>query len=129
MRVVALDYGRARTGLAVSDATGTVARPVGVVQRVRSKAGLAELVRRIKELEPERVVVGMPISLNGQRGRQAGETQAFVDELRAVCPVPVETMDERFTTAMAVRLNGTDDDAVAAAHLLKGYLDRFAASS
>ena len=129
MRVVALDYGRARTGLAVSDATGTLARPVGVVQRVRSKAGLSELVRRIKELEPERVVVGMPISLNGRRGRQAGETQAFVDELRAVCPVPVETLDERFTTAMAMRLNGTDDDAVAAAHLLKGYLDRFAASS
>jgi putative holliday junction resolvase len=129
MRVVALDYGRARTGLAVSDATGTLARPVGVVKRVRSKAGLSELVRRIKELEPERVVVGMPISLNGRRGRQAGETQAFVDELRAVCPVPVETLDERFTTAMAMRLNGTDDDAVAAAHLLKGYLDRFAASS
>ena len=126
MRVIALDYGRARTGLAVSDATGTLARPVGVVQRVRSKAGLAELVRRIKELEAERVVVGMPISLNGRRGRQAGETQAFVDELRAACGVPVETMDERFTTAMAMRLNGTDDDAVAAAHLLKGYLDRFA---
>jgi putative Holliday junction resolvase len=126
MRVVAVDYGRARTGLAVSDATGTVARPVGVVQRVRSKAGLHELVRRIEELEAERVVVGMPISLNGRRGRQAGETQAFVDELRAACGVPVETMDERFTTAMAMRLNGTDDDAVAAAHLLKGYLDRFA---
>jgi putative Holliday junction resolvase len=126
MRVVALDYGRARTGLAVSDATGMLARPVGIVKRVRSKAGLTELVRRIKELEAERVVVGMPISLNGSRGRQAGETQAFVDELRAACPVPVETMDERFTTAMAMRLNGTDDDAVAAAHLLKGYLDRFA---
>ncbi len=126
MRVLALDYGRARTGLAVSDATGTLARPVGVVTRVRSKAGRAELLRRIRELEPERVVVGMPITLRGQRGRQAGETEAFVAELRAVCPVPVETLDERYTTALAVRLNGTDDDAVAAAHLLKGYLERFA---
>jgi putative Holliday junction resolvase len=126
MRVLALDYGRARTGLAVSDVTGTLARPVGVVSRVRSKAGRAELLRRIRELEPERVVVGMPITLRGQRGRQAGETEAFVAELRAVCPVPVDTLDERYTTALAVRLNGTDNDAVAAAHLLKGYLERFA---
>jgi putative transcription antitermination factor YqgF len=126
MRVVALDYGRARTGVAVSDATGTLARPVGVVTRVRSRAGRAELLRRIGELGAERVVVGMPITLRGQRGRQAGETEAFVAELREVCPVPVETVDERYTTALAVRLNGTDDDAVAAAHLLKGYLERFA---
>ncbi|MGN6379285.1 MAG: Holliday junction resolvase RuvX [Gaiellales bacterium] len=126
MKVVALDYGRARTGLAVSDATGTLARPAGIVQRVRSKTGRAELIRRIQELEAERVVVGMPVSLSGQRTSQTGETQAFVDELRAVCPVPVETFDERFTTALAVRMNGTDDDAVAAAHLLKGYLDRCA---
>ncbi len=126
MRVVALDYGRARTGVAVSDATGTVARPVGVVTRARSKVGRAELLRRIRELGAERVVVGMPITLRGQRGRQAGETEAFVAELREVCPVPVETLDERFTTALAVRLNGVDDDAVAAAHLLKGYLERFA---
>ena len=126
MRVVALDYGRARTGVAVSDATGTVARPAGVVTRARSKAGRAELLRRIRELGAERVVVGMPITLRGQRGRQAGETEAFVAELREVCPVPVETLDERFTTALAVRLNGVDDDAVAAAHLLKGYLERFA---
>jgi putative holliday junction resolvase len=126
MRVVALDYGRARTGVAVSDATGTVARPAGVVTRARSKVGRAELLRRIRELGAERVVVGMPITLRGQRGRQAGETEAFVAELREVCPVPVETLDERFTTALAVRLNGVDDDAVAAAHLLKGYLERFA---
>jgi putative holliday junction resolvase len=126
MRVVALDYGRARTGLAVSDATGTLARPVGVVLRVRSRAGRAELLRRIQELGAERVVVGMPITLRGQRGRQAGETEAFVAELRQACPVPVDTVDERYTTALAVRLNGTDDDAVAAAHLLKGYLERFA---
>jgi putative pre-16S rRNA nuclease len=126
MRVVAVDYGRSRTGLAVSDPSGTLARPAGVVARVRSKAGRAELVRRIEELEAERVVVGLPLTLRGERGRQAGETLAFVQELRAACPVPVETLDERFTTALAVRLNGTDDDAVAAAHLLRGYLERFA---
>ena len=126
MKVVALDYGRARTGVAVSDATGTVARPVKVVSRVRSRAGRAALLETLRELAPERVVVGLPLTLRGERGRQAGETLAFVDELRSACPVPVETYDERLTTAMAVRLTGKDDDAVAAAHLLEGYLQRFA---
>jgi putative transcription antitermination factor YqgF len=126
MRVVALDYGRARTGVAVSDATGTLARPVGVVERVRSPRGRAQLLRMIRELAAERVVVGLPLTLRGERGRQAGETLAFVDELRGACPVPVEMYDERLTTAMAMRLTGLDDDAVAAAHLLEGYLQRCA---
>lgn len=126
MKVLAVDYGRARTGIAISDETGTVARPVGTLRRVRSRPGRAELLRRIEELRPDRVVVGMPLTLSGRRGAQAGETTAFVDELRSVCPVPVEIYDERFTTAMAKRLNQRDDDAVAAAHLLEGYLQRFA---
>lgn len=124
--MLAVDYGRARTGIAISDETGTLARPVGTLRRVRSKPGQAELLRRIEELAPDRVVVGMPLTLSGRRGAQAGETIAFVDELRAVCPVPVETYDERFTTTMAARMNQSDDDAVAAAHLLEGYLQRFA---
>ena len=57
MRVVAVDYGSARTGVAVSDETGTVARPVGVVRHVRNPAGMAELVTTIEGLRPERVVV------------------------------------------------------------------------
>ena len=119
MKVVALDYGRARTGVAVSDATGTVARPVKVVDRVRSRAGRAALLETLRELAPERVVVGLPLTLRGERGRQAGETLAFVDELRSACPVPVETYDERFTSVLA-----GGDDARAAAHLLSGYLER-----
>ena len=124
--MLALDYGRARTGIAVSDPTGTLARPVGVVRRVRSRPGRAELLRRIGELEPDVVVVGLPVSMDGTRGRQAGETLAFVAELEHDCPVPVKTYDERLTTAMAKRLNGRDDDALAAAHLLEGYLRQFA---
>ena len=88
MKVLALDYGRARTGMAVSDPTGTLARPLGTVKRVRSRAGRAELLRRIEELEPERVVVGLPISLDGRRGRQAGETLAFVRRAGGVLPDP-----------------------------------------
>jgi putative holliday junction resolvase len=126
MKVLAIDYGRARTGLAISDETGTLARPLGVVRRVGSAAGRAELMARIDEHAPDRVVVGLPLSLDGRRGPQAGETLRFVGALRADCPVPVETYDERFTTAMAKRLSGKDDDAVAAAHLLEGYLRRFA---
>ena len=97
-----------------------------MVERVRSAAGRKRLLRVIAEHEPERVVVGLPLTLAGQRGRQAGETLAFVHELERDCPVPVETYDERFTTTMAQRLSGKDSDAVAAAHLLEGYLLRFA---
>jgi putative Holliday junction resolvase len=128
MKVMAIDYGRARTGLAVSDATGTLARPLGVVARVRTPAGLGELLERIAEQDPERVVVGLPLTLRGDAGEQAQETLAFVAELEVRCPVPVETYDERFTTAMAGRISGSrhGDDALAAAHLLEGYLTRLA---
>lgn len=127
MRVVALDYGRARTGVAVSDETGTLARPVCVVPRVRGAAGMERLVETIGELGAERVVVGLPLTLRGERGAQARETLAFVRELRRRVAPPVETYDERFTTALAARGAGSaDEDAVAAAHLLEGYLRRLA---
>ena len=123
MKVLALDYGAARTGVAVSDATGTIARPLGVVVRAGSEAGLVELVALVREHEPERVVVGMPLTLRGERGEQALETETFVGALREAVSVPVETYDERFTTALASRGGGAaDEDARAAAHLLESYL-------
>ncbi|HYX87270.1 MAG TPA: Holliday junction resolvase RuvX [Gaiellales bacterium] len=125
MRVVALDYGSSRTGVAVSDETGTVARPVGVVRRVRRPDGMRELVATIAGLAPDRVVVGLPLTLRGEHGAQASETLEFVRELAERCPVPIDTYDERFTTALAVRGEGrAGEDAVAAAHLLQGYLER-----
>ena len=130
MKVLAVDYGRARTGLAVSDETGVIARPVTVVERVRSEEGMDKMLQRIAELQPERIVVGMPLTLRGEHGRQAEETLDFIHELEARCPIPIETYDERFTTTMAARsLSGRTrrtDDAVAAAHLLEGYLRRLA---
>ena len=130
MKVLAVDYGRARTGLAVSDETGVIARPVTVVERVRSEQGMGDMLRRIAELQPERIVVGMPLTLRGQHGSQAAETLDFIHELEARCPIPIETYDERFTTTMAERslsgLTRRTDDAVAAAHLLEGYLRRLA---
>jgi putative Holliday junction resolvase len=123
VRVLALDYGAARTGVALSDATGTIARPLGVVSRAASEAGLAEVQALVREHEPERVVVGMPLTLRGDRGQQAVATEAFVDALRAAVDIPVETYDERFTTALAERGGGdAEEDARAAAHLLESYL-------
>ncbi len=125
MKVVAIDYGSARTGVAVSDPSGTIARPLGVVERAASDSGLARLAELIRAEGAERVVVGLPLTLRGERGAQAQETEAFVEALRAAIDVPVESFDERFTTGLAERL-GTDDapeDARAAAHLLSSYLE------
>ena len=125
MRVLALDYGAARTGVAVSDATGLLARPVGVIHRATSSAGLDRVASLVAEYEAELVVVGLPLTLRGERGAQAQETEAFVEALRDRLPVPVETHDERFTTALAQRGSSeAPEDAVAAAHLLQSWLDR-----
>jgi putative holliday junction resolvase len=118
VKVLALDYGRARTGVAVSDPTGELARPLGVVEQAAGEQGLARLADIVAEEEAELVVVGLPLTLKGERGEQAQETEAFVEVLRTVLDVPVETYDERFTSVLA-----GDDDARAAAHLLSDYLD------
>jgi putative holliday junction resolvase len=123
VKVVALDFGSARTGVAVSDPTGTLARPLGVVERAGGR-GLDELVALIRDEAPERVVVGLPLTLRGERGEQAQATEAFVDALRGRLDVPVETWDERFTTTIAGQTpSATAEDARAAAHLLSSYLE------
>ena len=124
MRVLALDFGSARTGVAVSDASGTLARPVCVVKKAATEKGLAELARLVAENEVEHIVVGLPLTLRGEHGKQAAETELFVVTLRALVDVPIDTADERFTTALAQRFGGrAPEDAVAAAHLLQGWLD------
>ena len=118
MKVLALDYGRARTGVAVSDPTGSLARPLGVVERAASEGGLARVRALIEEEGAERVVVGLPLTLRGERGEQARETERFVETLRGAVDVPVDCFDERFTSVLA-----GGDDARAAAHLLTSYLE------
>lgn len=123
MKVLALDFGAARTGVAVSDATGTIAIPLGTVEQASSPVGLERVRALVHEQEAERVVVGLPLTLRGERGEQARLTEEFVGALRDVLAVPVETYDERFTTALAARGGGgSDEDARAAAHLLESYL-------
>jgi putative Holliday junction resolvase len=118
VKVLALDYGSARTGVAVSDPTGTVARPLTTVERAATDTGFARLLAVIAQEEPVLVVVGLPLTLRGGHGEQAQETQAFVERLREACEVPVELYDERFTSVLA-----GGDDARAAAHLLSSYLE------
>jgi putative holliday junction resolvase len=125
LKVLALDFGSARTGVAVSDPTGTIAKPVGVVERAATETGLTQLAALIQAEEVELVVVGLPLTLRGERGEQADETERFVTDLRATLDVPVDTFDERFTTDLAEQTsNGAGSvDAVAAAHLLSSYLE------
>ena len=123
MKVMALDYGSARTGVAVSDPTGVIARPLCVIERVRSEAGLEELVQLVDNEEPEQMIVGLPLTLRGEHGEQARETEAFAEKLRGILDVPVLLWDERFTTDLAQQTPSTSpEDARAAAHLLSGYL-------
>jgi putative pre-16S rRNA nuclease len=125
VKVMALDFGSARTGVAVSDPTGIVARPLCVVQ----KADIDELASLVREEEVEQVVVGHPLTLRGDRGEQARATERFAKALRDAVDVPVILFDERFTTTLAQQVpSSTSEDARAAAHLLSTYLEWSAAS-
>ena len=118
MKVLALDFGAARTGVAVSDPTGTLARPRGVIERAGTDTGRASRGGLSSGEAPERLGGGGPGARRGEHGEQARETAAFVEVLRARVTVPVETFDERFTSVLA-----GGDDAKAAAHLLSSYLE------
>jgi putative Holliday junction resolvase len=123
VKVMALDFGNARTGVAVSDPTGVIARPLCVVERAASENGLAELVRLVADEHPEQVVVGHPLTLRGERGQQARITEDFAASLRERLEIPVILFDERFTTDLAQQTpSETAEDARAAAHLLSSYL-------
>jgi putative holliday junction resolvase len=131
MRVLALDYGSARCGCALSDPTGTIVTPVQAVLRPTSKRGFARLHELVREQHVERVVVGLPLALDGHDTDQTRETREFAQTLaeRLDGQIPVELHDERFTTRMAQRtaLAGggrpsTSEDSRAAAHLLESWL-------
>lgn len=120
--MLALDHGTARIGCAISDPTGTLARPLPVIEPPEPRA-VAELVT---EHEVGRVVVGLPVHLSGAEGSQAALVRSFCAELEAILPVPVETYDERLTSRMAdaSRREGATAarDSLAAAHLLESWL-------
>ncbi|HET9074061.1 MAG TPA: Holliday junction resolvase RuvX [Solirubrobacteraceae bacterium] len=133
MRVLALDYGSARCGVAISDPTGVLATPLDPVREPSSKFGFRALLRLVEEREVDRVLVGLPLSLSGEDSAQTREVRDFAGLLgrrlaRRDPPVEVELWDERFTTRLAQRDGGRgSEDSRAAAHLLSSWLDRAAA--
>ena len=126
MRVLALDYGSARCGCAVSDPTGTLATPIDPVLAPATRKGMGRLVALVCEREVGRVVVGLPLTLSGEDSDQTRETRAFAERLRArLRDTPVDFYDERLTTRVAQRLGGAgSEDSRAAAVLLDDWLAR-----
>jgi putative holliday junction resolvase len=125
MRILALDPGSARCGVAVSDPTGTLATPLAAVERPDTRRGLAAVARLVEDQGAERVVVGLPLTLRGEVGEQAVRARTFAERLERRVSVPVELHDERLTTRLAERTGGeADADSRAAAHLLESYLAR-----
>ena len=130
-RILGVDFGRARIGIAVSDELGLLAHPVKTIPASRDAAKqIGEIVR---EKNAERVVIGLPRHMNGSVGEAAGEALAFAEKLRKLLPCEVVTWDERLTTIAANRAlrdggRKTRDsrnvvDQVAAQMILQGYLD------
>ena len=131
MRVLALDYGSARCGCALSDPTGTLATPIDPIERPATRKGFARVVDLVRDRGAERVVVGLPLGLSGADTDQTREARAWADRLAGAVPVPVELYDDRFTTAIAAREFGphpprTSEDSRAAAVLLEDWLVRHA---
>jgi putative Holliday junction resolvase len=125
MRVLALDYGSARCGCALSDPTQTLATPIEPVLRPATRKGFARVCDLVREREAGLVVVGLPLSLSGRDSAQTAEARAFAARLAERIDVPVELHDERFTTLLASRDPGdpsASEDSRAAAHLLEGWL-------
>jgi putative Holliday junction resolvase len=138
VRVLALDYGEARCGCALSDPTGTLATPLPAIERPGTRRGLARIAALVAEREAERVVVGLPIGLSGDDTAQTVETRAFAARLGERLTIPVELYDERFTTRLAQQAARSghatggaraDEDSRAAAVLLEGWLVRAAGAA
>ncbi len=121
--MLALDYGSARCGCAVSDPTGLLATPIEPVARPLSRRGRGQLRELVRDLQVEHVVVGLPLSLSGADSAQTLEARQFADRIGRELNVPVELYDERFTTRLAQRHGGrASEDSRAAAHLLEAWL-------
>ena len=133
-RIMGLDIGERRIGVALSDSLRIIAGALTVVERVTDDAALKEIIDLARENEVERIVVGMPRSLDGSLGKQAQAVQSFVDLLKERTDIPVVTWDERLSTVAAERTmlevgmkrdkRKKRRDSLAAAIILQGYLDR-----
>lgn len=122
MRYLAIDHGEARCGCAISDPSGTIVRPIEPIEPP-DPAAVAKLAA---EHGAEKIIVGLPVSLDGDEGPQAKAARAFAEAVAAVSEADVDTYDERLTTRMASASRragaGAAEDSLAAAHLLDSYL-------
>lgn len=133
MRVLGIDYGEKRVGLAISDLTGFIANPYKVLQIRGMRHALEQIVKEIDELEAELVVIGLPLNMDGSQGASAELALKLKDKLAARTKIPVETFDERLSTVAAERVLIDADvsrkkrrkvvDKMAAAIILQTYLD------
>jgi putative holliday junction resolvase len=127
---MAIDYGERRIGLAISDPTGTIASPAGfILRRARKRPPIAALVRRAQELEARGFVVGLPLDQEGEDTPRAAEVRRVASELSQRTGLPVELVDERFTTAKALRaIHEMADGRRGVTRGRKGDLDALAAT-
>ena len=134
MRILAVDPGSKRVGLAVSDPTATIAQALTTVPAEPADTLVSRLAEIAKAQEARRIVVGLPLRLDGRRGPEAVAAKVLADRLRKESGLPVELVDERLTTAAAERSliaggmrrekRRLSIDGVAATLLLQGHLDR-----
>jgi len=133
MRILGIDYGHKRLGLALSDEGETLASPLSVYQRRGEKQDLTYLTRLVEEKKVGRIVAGLPRNMDGSLGEMANEVLAFVETLKKKTDLPIDTFDERLTTAEAERVliqanlsrkrRKTLKDSLAAVLILQGYLE------
>lgn len=126
-RVLALDLGSVRTGVAISDPSRSVATPLEPVQRAASAAGMEQVAQLVAAHGAVCVVVGLPVGPSGETS-QTARSRSFADRLRRILDVPVELHDERFTSVLADRTSDatgstTSRDSLAACHLLQSWMD------
>jgi putative holliday junction resolvase len=127
-RVLALDYGKARTGVAVSDPSRTIVQARDPILRASSSDGLASIAALVASLGVTEVVVGLPVGLRGTETKQTAQCRSFAARLAGIVDVPVRLHDERFTTKLADRTaaatgTGTSRDSIAASHLLESWME------
>ncbi len=132
MRVLAIDYGDARTGIAISDASGTIIGQTAVIHSYNAKKTAAEIARFVKESGAERLVMGFPRNMDGSEGPRAELYRSFAALVEQTCAMPVVLWDERRTTVEAHNILSDCNyrgkkrkntvDAVAASLILEGYL-------
>jgi putative Holliday junction resolvase len=133
LRILALDYGNKRVGVAVSDALGWTAQPLATLEMHGHQELLAEIKEYIDKYEVEEIVVGMPYNMDGTMGKRAEITQAFINFLKNKLELPIQIQDERLTTSQAKNILLEADvsrkgrkkviDKLAASLILKSYLN------